>query len=82
MATSVNLSFELVGMIFLPEVLQSSPRLWGSTTFQAPYHSFSSVVSGGMLRNSSSTAWGNIARWGRERGWEDVFEDTLKVIMR
>ena len=49
------------------------------STFQAPYHSFSSVVLGEILRNSSSTAWGNIARWGDERGW-DVFEDGLKVM--
>ena len=30
MTTSVN-PFELMGMVFLPEVLQPSPRRWGST---------------------------------------------------
>ena len=68
MATGVNLSFELVGMVYPPEVLQSSPRVVRST-FQVPYHSFSSVVPGGTSRNSSSMAWGNIARFGGERGW-------------
>ena len=82
MATKINL-FQTHGHDF---------ATWGFTTqpssiekylvrsmFQVPYHSFSSVVRGGILRNSSSMAWGNIARWGGEWGW-DVFEDGLKVM--